>query len=66
MKQVLREDLLESMAHLSPRGRDDLGNEFSNVSYSFGLRPYRMWYFLKMSPNPPQGFQLAVDGFLAL
>lgn len=36
------EDLLESMACISPRGRDDLENEFSNVSYSFRLRPYRM------------------------
>lgn len=41
-------------------------NKFSNVSCLFGLRPYKMSYFSKMSPSPPQGSQLAQDGFPAL
>lgn len=65
-RKVLKEDLLESMACFSPRGRNDLENKFSNVSCPFGLRPYRKWYFSKMSPSLPQGFQLAQDGFPAL
>ena len=33
------EDLLESMACISPRGRDDFENEFSNVSYFYLIYP---------------------------
>ena len=60
------EDLLDSMVCNSPRGRNDLENEFSNGSCPSGMRPYRRWCFSKMGCRPAQGFQLAEDRFPAL